>query len=308
MYFNIRLFFGIISVTICSILSSEAIAATERVIQSAGVWHDVLLDEKNLAMSTNQDGVTIRFAPDQSGQHLGVEVFLPDAPQNALLRFDDYSISLEFVAKTQSGVILGAKIEPDATRNFIHAFTSGKAASIVVGDTQKSISLSGTSAAVSGLIFYAHEHNLPLPAPFGATVQDDADGKEHASAIYSSGPPEKRDSSSAVGGVCAQDWHACRDNTDFVNNYTKIYEAQAACKLSAEEGARFGTPQWPGFWSGGAFGSFKTGDDAPKTGIVTLIENNAQFQNGYGAMVHSTVVCQYDYNKKKTQNIEVIAH
>jgi hypothetical protein len=53
------------------------------------------------------------------------------------------------------------------------------------------------------------------------------------------------------------------------------------------------------------FGRFYTGDNYLKTGIVVLIERDAQFSNGFGAMVHSTVTCTYDLNRKKVVNATI---
>jgi hypothetical protein len=91
-----------------------------------------------------------------------------------------------------------------------------------------------------------------------------------------------------------------------VNNYTKYYEVRAACEIEATGKARYGTPVWPGFWSGGAFQSFHNGTDYVKTGIVLAIEPDAQFQNGYGAMVHSRVFCKYNLTAKNVVGVDIL--
>ena len=89
---------------------------------------------------------------------------------------------------------------------------------------------------------------------------------------------------------CKNDWRLCSNNADLVNNYSAWYKVQAGCKTAAKNAARYGSPEFPWF----SFGSFKPGKDYPQTGLVTSIEKDAQFSNGFGAMVHSTVVCTYD--------------
>jgi hypothetical protein len=93
-----------------------------------------------------------------------------------------------------------------------------------------------------------------------------------------------------------------------VNNFDRYVHVKTACKRDAEKNARYGTPQWPGFWQGGSFGNFRPGMDYVSTGVVTAIEPDAQFQNGYGAMVHSTVICKYDLAHESVISIDVIAH
>jgi hypothetical protein len=38
---------------------------------------------------------------------------------------------------------------------------------------------------------------------------------------------------------------------------------------------------------------------------VTLIERDAQFQNGFGAMVHSQVICKYDMKEKTVLDVTI---
>jgi|ERR1700688_3634587 len=100
---------------------------------------------------------------------------------------------------------------------------------------------------------------------------------------------------------CNTDWHQCSDNSDFANHYFLITHAQSDCIMAAENVAKFGSPKWP--WL--AFSSFYPGDDIPKTGIAVLVEQDVQFSNAFGAMVHSRATCRYDLNQKKVLNIVV---
>jgi hypothetical protein len=109
-------------------------------------------------------------------------------------------------------------------------------------------------------------------------------------------------------GPCKDDWRGCRDNEDLVNKYNGYSDVQYRCKEEANRKARFGTPVWPGFWDGGAFTRFHKGTDYVSTGIVVAVEPDAQFQNGFGAMVHSTALCRYDLNAKAVISVEVVPH
>jgi hypothetical protein len=101
---------------------------------------------------------------------------------------------------------------------------------------------------------------------------------------------------------CKGNWQQCSDNADMANNYSNWDHAQFACKEEAIKEARFGTPKWP--WL--AFGSFLKGSDYPTSGVAVLIEPDAQFQNGFGAMVHSRVVCKYDLRSEKVLSVIVM--
>ena len=81
-----------------------------------------------------------------------------------------------------------------------------------------------------------------------------------------------------------------------MNNYEGISEA--------EHRAKYGTPKWPSL----AFGTFHKGGDSPKTGILVLLEKEAQFSNVFGGMAHSTVICTYDLNENKVLNVIIAAN
>jgi hypothetical protein len=93
---------------------------------------------------------------------------------------------------------------------------------------------------------------------------------------------------------CNEDWAKCTDNSDLMNHYWKMGEAQSACKRALDQSVKFGDPEWT--W--GAFGSFWNGDDYPKTGLVKLVDPDVKIPNGFGAKVHSKVECWYDLKKK----------
>jgi hypothetical protein len=101
-------------------------------------------------------------------------------------------------------------------------------------------------------------------------------------------------SKTALPPGCKSDWHLCSDNADLVNNYSDISYGQVSCKMEATKRAKYGTPEWP--WL--PFNHFYPGSSV-KNGTVALIEPDAKFSNGFGAMVHSRVTCMYDLNTRQ---------
>ena len=101
--------------------------------------------------------------------------------------------------------------------------------------------------------------------------------------------------------TCRTDWHLCSDNSDLVNHYREISKAQVKCKIEAEDRAKFGTPEWPWLY----FSSFQPGDSGKMAGKITLIEDDAKFQNGFGAMARSRVICTYDLNALKVVSVSI---
>jgi hypothetical protein len=111
-----------------------------------------------------------------------------------------------------------------------------------------------------------------------------------------------------LGASCKEDWRRCKDNSDVANNFAGYSQIRDACQTAANEKAPYGTPIWPGFWSGGAFGSFNSGDGSIRTGEAILIEPDAQFQNEFSAMVHTSVVCVYDLKAKIVVRVNILGH
>jgi hypothetical protein len=60
-------------------------------------------------------------------------------------------------------------------------------------------------------------------------------------------------------------------------------------------------PEWP--WI--PFGSFIDGTSYVNSGTAEAIERDAQFQNGFGAMVHSRVTCLYDLAAAKVISVAI---
>jgi hypothetical protein len=101
--------------------------------------------------------------------------------------------------------------------------------------------------------------------------------------------------------ICKSNWRKCNDNSDIANNYKGMLDARVSCRREAGAQAKYGTPEWP--WV--SFEAFMTGNDAPETGMIILIENKAKFQNAFGAMAHVLVKCLYSLSAKKVIEIEV---
>ena len=101
--------------------------------------------------------------------------------------------------------------------------------------------------------------------------------------------------------TCATDYTVCKDNADLVNNYDKIIDAQSACRSTTDASVKYGNPDWP--WL--PFGSYFPGNTYVKAGVVRLAEDKVQIQNGFGAMVHSQVICDYDLKAKKVVMLSI---
>ncbi|MGJ4956483.1 hypothetical protein ACQR1H_12615 [Bradyrhizobium sp. HKCCYLRH2015] len=99
--------------------------------------------------------------------------------------------------------------------------------------------------------------------------------------------------------ACKRDWSSCADNEQLVNNWSGWSEVQVACKIAANDRAKYGDPEWP--WL--PFGTYLTGNEYVRTGKVVAIEPDARFKNGFNAAVRVRVRCYYDVRSKHVDNV-----
>jgi hypothetical protein len=100
---------------------------------------------------------------------------------------------------------------------------------------------------------------------------------------------------------CRADWIKCADNEQLVNQYSAWSRVQVECEMAANDQAKYGSPDWPRHY----FGSFYKGNNYVTSGVAVAIEPDAQFSNGYGAMVHSRVTCTYDLRTKQVSDVDI---
>lgn len=94
---------------------------------------------------------------------------------------------------------------------------------------------------------------------------------------------------------CSNDWKLCIDNAAMINEWNGLSLVQIKCKYAANDIAKYGHPDWSWF----PFTNFMPGNDYPSTGMVTLIDRDVRFSNGFGAMTKVTAVCVYNLKLNK---------
>lgn len=99
--------------------------------------------------------------------------------------------------------------------------------------------------------------------------------------------------------ACKRSWQACEDNGDYVDIHGGTSK-EVWCEDEAEKRAR-GKVEWPSF----SFGSYLTGDSIHEDGTITIIENDALFQNGFGAMMRMRVECTVDVRSKEIVGLDI---
>jgi hypothetical protein len=120
---------------------------------------------------------------------------------------------------------------------------------------------------------------------------------------FFAGSHNQKNDNQATG--CAGNYRSCKDNADLINNYDpmgKMIDAKVACKQAIRDHVKYGSPEWGAL---SQFGSYRRGDDSPKTGIIMLVDENVKIQNMYGAKVNSTVACEYNFNSVKVLTIVI---
>ena len=101
---------------------------------------------------------------------------------------------------------------------------------------------------------------------------------------------------------CEHFWQQCKDNEEFMNENDSIkHKIVVACKYAANDLAKYGKPKWPFI----AFQTYYNNDSIKKKRQITLVENNVQFSNGFGAWVNSEVYCTYHLTNDKIIDINI---
>jgi hypothetical protein len=158
----------------------------------------------------------------------------------------------------------------------------------------------GTGTQQEGAADVPHEPSdgwYTMPADSGMLKARDmacnASGTSPASKQTTETQPKE-----AGGEACKQDWRECKDNSDVVETSKKARDAAAFdCKQAATKQTRYGTPDWGWY----VFGSYVPGSDAPRTGKLTLVDDNVDVSNQYRAKMHAKIVCEYDLNAKRVR-------
>ncbi len=246
--------------------------------------------------------------------------------------------SMDFTGRG-NGQVVEIDLGAEQLRTWVHSLTASPNMKILFGGSEPpwTFDLTGTSKVVNAMsdCFVAHHivgvappfsgmvsvtqpyggsldggpqnpypsPNAPAPVP---TYQPPPAAQLPAPSAKPTQPTSTVELPSSGGSSCKEDWRLCKDNADLVNNYKDYSDAQFSCERAANKKAKFGTPVWPGFWSGGSFGRFHRGTDYVSTGVVVAVEPDAQFQNQFGAMVHSTAQCEYDLKTKSVVTVNVV--
>jgi hypothetical protein len=101
--------------------------------------------------------------------------------------------------------------------------------------------------------------------------------------------------------ACKKNWNSCADNEQLVNEWHDWSRVQSACKMAANDQAKYGDPEWS--WL--PFSKFLKGDDYVKRGKATAIDTDAKFKNGFNASLRVRVTCQYDLRADRVINVSI---
>jgi len=113
---------------------------------------------------------------------------------------------------------------------------------------------------------------------------------------------EKAEAAAKVISECKANYASCSNNEMLINNYPGVNAAKAACMTEGKKLAKWDSD----FPYLGAFGTFFIGNNYPSTGVITIQEDHAKFQNGFGAWQKRSVRCRYDLKSKSVEYVEVL--
>lgn len=95
--------------------------------------------------------------------------------------------------------------------------------------------------------------------------------------------------------ACRKDYKACTSQEQLVDIYSGLTDARTSCKRAARQLARYGDVDLPF----DAFGSYFPYEKSIQSGKISLLEDGARYQNGFGAMQHVQLKCYYDLDARE---------
>ena len=108
-------------------------------------------------------------------------------------------------------------------------------------------------------------------------------------------------SASTSAPSCFDNYSLCKNNADLINHYRGIAAATTACQDAVNQSARYGAPKWQDV----PFGTFLTGNDYVKSGVINLIDKDVQIPNVFGGVRNTSAFCAYDLKRQRLVTVRV---
>ena len=122
-------------------------------------------------------------------------------------------------------------------------------------------------------------------------------------AWLSSSEPGMSSAAEEESATCRDNYTVCASQDQLVETYKRMNEARSDCKREAQKLARYGDAQLPSL----PFLSYFPPESSINTGKISLVENEARYQNGFGAMQHTIVTCIYDLDARDVVEVAAVA-
>jgi hypothetical protein len=99
--------------------------------------------------------------------------------------------------------------------------------------------------------------------------------------------------------TCVSDYTKCADNHDLAEHHQSKdgISMRVECEEAAKRVAKYGTPEFPFL----PFSTYRVGRSYIDSGTAILVENNAQFKNGFGASENVIAKCIYDLKNDQAE-------
>lgn len=104
---------------------------------------------------------------------------------------------------------------------------------------------------------------------------------------------------------CINDYRKCRSLKELIDLYPPVKDARLACIVAADNGLKYGAPEWPSIFDGPKFGAHLRDEKSWRSGQITLVQQGALIPNAYGGKERGTMFCKYDLNTKEVLSLSV---
>jgi len=105
--------------------------------------------------------------------------------------------------------------------------------------------------------------------------------------------------------TCISNWHKCKDMNELINSYHGVSYVRADCRREATRIAKYGEPKFPDTHL--PFNTYpRSSIEFLQTGVVHLLELDAQYPNQLGVYVRNPVACRFDLNRKEVIDLKLV--
>ena len=104
---------------------------------------------------------------------------------------------------------------------------------------------------------------------------------------------------------CVNDYKKCQNLKELIALYPPASDGRISCIVAANDGLKYGAPEWPSIFDGPKFGAHLNDEKSWHIGQITFVQKGALIPNAFGGKERRTMYCTYDLNTKRVISLDL---